>query len=66
MTKRSPSEFSFSKILRTSGIEPGSPESLFFVALDDLNLEDATLGDFIAATAEVLHDRQEHVFMDSG
>ena len=66
MTKRSPTEFAFFKILHTSGIEPGSPESLFFVDLDDLNLGDATLGDFIAATAEVLHDRQEHAYMDSG
>ena len=53
-------------LLRTSGIDPESPESLFFVDLDDLNLEDVTVGDFIAATAEVLHDKQEHEFMDSG
>jgi len=66
MTKRSPTEFAFFKILHTSGIDPGSLESLFFVDLDDLNLEDATVGDFIAATAEVLHDRQEHAYMDSG
>ena len=65
MTKRSLTEFAFSKILRTSGIEPGSPESILLVDLDDLNLEDVTLGDFIAAT-EILHDRQEHAFMDSG
>ncbi len=66
MTKRSPIEFAFSEILRTSGIDPGSLRSLFLVDLDDLNLEDATLGVFIAATAEVLHDRQEHAYMDSG
>jgi hypothetical protein len=66
MTKRSPNEFAFSKILLTSGIDPGSPESLLFVDLDDLNLEDAAVGDFIAAVAEVLHDKQEHAFMDSG
>ena len=66
MTKRSPTEFAFSKILRTSGIEPGSPESLFLVDLDDLNLRDATLGGFIAAVAEIVHDGQEHEFMDSG
>ena len=66
MTKRSPTEFTFSKILGASGIEPGSPESLFFVDLDDLNLEDATVGDFVTATAEVLHDRQEHEYMDRG
>ncbi len=66
MPKRSPTEFAFSKILHTSGIDPGSPESLFFVDLDDLNLENATLGDFVAATAEVFHDKQEHEYMDSG
>jgi len=66
MTKRCPNEFAFSKILRSSGIHPGSMWSLFLVDLDDLNLEDATLGDFIAATAEALHDRQEYSYMDSG
>ena len=66
MTERSPSEFVFSEILRASGIDPESPESLFFVDLDDLNLEGITTVDLVTAVAEVVHDNQEHAFMDSG
>ena len=66
MTERSPSEFAFSEILRASGIDPESPESLFFVDLDDLNLEGITTVDLVTAVAEVVHDNQEHAFMDPG
>lgn len=66
MTKRNPTEFTFAKILRASGIEPGSPESILLANLDDLNLGDVTTEGFIAAVAEVLHDKQEHEYMDRG
>ena len=66
MTKRSPTEFTFSKILRTSGIEPGSPESILLADLDDLKLDYVRIDDFIAAVAEVVHDKQEHEYMDRG
>ena len=51
MTKRSPKEFSFSKILRTSGIEPGSPESILLADLDGLKMDDVRVDDFIAGVA---------------
>ena len=66
MPKRSPTEFAFTHIQRASGIDPGSLWSLFLVDLDDLNLEDAAVGDFIAAVTEVVRYKQEHEFMDSG
>ena len=66
MTRLDPTEFTFSKILRASGIEPGSPESVLLADLDDLNLGDVPTAVFIAAVAEVLHDEQEHKFMDRG
>ena len=44
MTKRSLTEFAFSKILRTSGIEPGSPESILLVDLDDFGSSGESMG----------------------
>ena len=66
MTKRSPTEFTFAKILRASGIEPGSVESILLANLDDLNLGDVTTEGLITAVAEVIHDEQEHQYMDRG
>ena len=66
MTKRDPTEFTFAKILRASGIEPGSPESILLANLDDLNLADVTTDGFMVAVAEVLHDKRQHKFMDRG
>ncbi len=66
MTKRSPTEFAFSKILRTSGIEPGSPESILLADLDDLKLDDVSVDDFIAGVAEVLHDERENEYTEQG
>ncbi len=66
MNKRSPTEFVFCRILRASGIEPGSPDSVLLADLDHLNLADVTTAAFIAAVAEVLHDEQEHKYMDRG
>ena len=66
LNKHSPTEFTFAKILRASGIEPGSLESILLANLDDLNLGDVTTEGLITAVAEVLHDKQEHNFMDRG
>ena len=66
MNKHSPTEFTFAKILRASGIEPGSLESILLANLDDLNLAGVTTEGFVAAVAEVLHDKQENEFMDRG
>ena len=66
MTKHIPTEFTFAKILRASGIEPGSLESILLANLDDLNLGSVSTAAFITAVAEILHDKQEHKFMDRG
>lgn len=66
MTKRDPTEFAFCRILRASGIEPGSVESILLANLDDLNLGDVTTEGLITAVAEVIHDEQEHQYMDRG
>ena len=59
MTKRSPTEFAFFKILRTSGIEPGTRESIL---LADLKLDDVS----VDGVAEVLHDERENEYTEQG
>ena len=66
MKRRDRTEFAFCRILRASGIEPGSVRSLFLINLDDLNLGDVTTEGLITAVAEVLHDEREHEYMDRG